>query len=355
MRWGKKKGRIAAGFSVSLHAAVYLGLAAGGFFTVLQHYSRQPNVTDVMIYNSGDMAGAGGSDADGTDAVSRDGGGDYDQRETVASTPEKAPTPDVTPASEVTPPTPGALTYAAAQRESQPESSDEKGTSNRVQDAGPEKAADQAKTSGQTNTSGTASNTGKTGPSGRRAAGPGTNDPMAPSGNIHVPDGVADFLDSVKALLPNKLSEAQVNEPKEPSIPPVEARQSNTTIITAKEMDEHHDSSVQEALQRVSGVSINDMVPGISSYVKLNGDDRVLILVDGQSLANAQGAGYGRGSVDLANLPGVGAIDHIEVTKGSGSVRYGSGAVGGVINIVTKKGDRNESSLDAYTGCTAIR
>ena len=95
MRWGKKKGRIAAGFSVSLHAAVYLGLAAGGFFTVLQHYSRQPNVTDVMIYNSGDMAGAGGSDADGTDAVSRDGGGDYDQRETVASTPEKAPTPDV--------------------------------------------------------------------------------------------------------------------------------------------------------------------------------------------------------------------------------------------------------------------
>ena len=32
-------------------------------------------------------------------------------------------------------------------------------------------------------------------------------------------------------------------------------------------MDEHHDSSVQEALQRVSGVSINDMVPGISSYV----------------------------------------------------------------------------------------
>ena len=90
-------------------------------------------------------------------------------------------------------------------------------------------------------------------------------------------------------------------------------------------------------MQRVSGVSINDMVPGISSYVKLNGDDRVLILVDGQSLANAQGAGYGRGSVDLANLPGVGAIDHIEVTKGSGSVRYGSGAVGGVINIVTKK------------------
>lgn len=101
MRWGKKKGRIAAGFSVSLHAAVYLGLAAGGFFTVLQHYSRQPNVTDVMIYNAGDMAGAGGNDADGTDAVSRDGGGDYDQKEAALSTSEKAPTEDVTPKTKV--------------------------------------------------------------------------------------------------------------------------------------------------------------------------------------------------------------------------------------------------------------
>ena len=161
---------------------------------------------------------------------------------------------------------------------------------------------------------------------------------------------MADLLDRVKALLPSKLSEAREAAPKEPSIPPVEANQSNTTIITAKEMDEHRDTSVQQALQRVTGVTVNEMVPGISSYVKLNGDDRVLILVDGQSLANAQGSGYGRGSVDLANLPGVGAIERIEVTKGSGSVRYGSGAVGGVINIVTKKGDRNESSLDAYTG-----
>lgn len=122
-------------------------------------------------------------------------------------------------------------------------------------------------------------------------------------------------------------------------------------------MESHHDTTVQQALQCVTGVTVNEMVPGISSYVKLNGDDRVLILVDGQSLANAQGSGYGRGSVDLTSLPGVGAIDHIEVTKGSGSVRYGSGAVGGVINIVTKKGDRRESSLYAYTGswgCTAI-
>nr|WP_305120468.1 TonB-dependent receptor [Megasphaera sp. SC8-1] len=179
-----------------------------------------------------------------------------------------------------------------------------------------------------------------------RAAGPGKNEAAAPAGTLQVPDAVADILDALRKKIPVKLSEAKIVPPT-PTIPP---SQSNTTVITAENMEAHQDTTVQQALQRVTGVTVNEMVPGISSYVKLNGDDRVLILVDGQSLANAQGSGYGRGSVDLASLPGIGAIDHIEVTKGSGSVRYGSGAVGGVINIVTKKGDRRESSLDAYTG-----
>ena len=169
---------------------------------------------------------------------------------------------------------------------------------------------------------------------------------MAPSGSIHIAGAVADFLDTVREMLPD-IPEQTKTEPPSPSVPP---RQSNTTIITQKEIQTHRDQTVQEALQRVTGVTVNEQVPGISSFVKLNGDDRVLILVDGQSLANAQGSGYGRGSVDLTSLPGAASIDHIEVTKGSGSVRYGSGAVGGVINIVTKKADHNESSLSAYTG-----
>mgnify|MGYP000158109124 FL=1 len=179
-----------------------------------------------------------------------------------------------------------------------------------------------------------------------RAAGPGTSQNVAPSGSIHIAGAVADFLDTVREMLPD-IPEQTKTEPPSPSVPP---RQSNTTIITQKEIQTHRDQTVQEALQRVTGVTVNEQVPGISSFVKLNGDDRVLILVDGQSLANAQGSGYGRGSVDLTSLPGAASIDHIEVTKGSGSVRYGSGAVGGVINIVTKKADHNESSLSAYTG-----
>ena len=179
-----------------------------------------------------------------------------------------------------------------------------------------------------------------------RAAGPGTDESAAPSGSIHVAGALADMLDAVRDRLPDIGKRAE----KERPVPSVTARQSNTTIITREDIQTHRDQTVQEALQRVTGVTVNEQVPGISSFVKLNGDDRVLILVDGQSLANAQGSGYGRGSVDLTSLPGIAAIDHIEVTKGSGSVRYGSGAVGGVINIVTKKADHDESTLSAYTG-----
>ena len=328
--WKGKRGRIAAGASVSLHAAVYLALAAGGFFTLFQQYTRQAGVTEVMVYNAEDLAGAGGRDAAGTD---EDLGG--------AADPEgRAEASGAMAAGEVASTNPDEMGTAAdgmtygtiSQARREGGASTGSGTVSRPPAlAGkPQSASQSGRDSGGT----------------VRAAGPGKNEAAAPAGTLQVPDAVADILDALRKKFPIKLSEVKTVPPT-PAIPP---SQSNTTVITAENMEAHQDTTVQQALQRVTGVTVNEMVPGISSYVKLNGDDRVLILVDGQSLANAQGSGYGRGSVDLASLPGIGAIDHIEVTKGSGSVRYGSGAVGGVINIVTKKGDRRESSLDAYTG-----
>ena len=328
--WKGKRGRIAAGASVSLHAAVYLALAAGGFFTLFQQYTRQAGVTEVMVYNAEDLGGAGGRDAAGTD---EDLGG--------AADPEgRAEASGAMAAGEVASTNPDEMGTAAdgmtygtiSQARREGGASTGAGTVSRPPAlAGkPQSVSQSGRDSGGT----------------VRAAGPGKNEAAAPAGTLQVPDAVADILDALRKKFPVKLSEAKIVPPT-PVIPP---SQSNTTVITAENMEAHQDTTVQQALQRVTGVTVNEMVPGISSYVKLNGDDRVLILVDGQSLANAQGSGYGRGSVDLASLPGIGAIDHIEVTKGSGSVRYGSGAVGGVINIVTKKGDRRESSLDAYTG-----
>lgn len=328
--WKGKRGRIAAGASVSLHAAVYLALAAGGFFTLFQQYTRQVGVTEVMVYNAEDLAGAGGRDAAGTDE-DQGGAADLDSSAGVSGTLTngEAASPSL---DEVGTAADGLTYEVISQASREKAASTGSGTVSRPPAlAGkPQSASQSGRDSGGTG----------------RAAGMGKNEAAAPAGTLQVPDAVADILDALRKKFPIKLSEAKTVPPT-PAIPP---SQSNTTVITAENMEAHQDTTVQQALQRVTGVTVNEMVPGISSYVKLNGDDRVLILVDGQSLANAQGSGYGRGSVDLASLPGIGAIDHIEVTKGSGSVRYGSGAVGGVINIVTKKGDRRESSLDAYTG-----
>lgn len=328
--WKGKRGRIAAGASVSLHAAVYLALAAGGFFTLFQQYTRQAGVTEVMVYNAEDLAGAGGRDAAGSDedqGVAADLDSSAGVSGTLTNGEAASPSLD-----EVGTAADGLTYEVISQASREKAASTGSGTVSRPPAlAGkPQSASQSGRDSGGT----------------VRAAGPGKNEAAAPAGTLQVPDAVADILDALRKKFPVKLSEAKIVPPT-PAIPP---SQSNTTVITAENMEAHQDTTVQQALQRVTGVTVNEMVPGISSYVKLNGDDRVLILVDGQSLANAQGSGYGRGSVDLASLPGIGAIDHIEVTKGSGSVRYGSGAVGGVINIVTKKGDRRESSLDAYTG-----
>ncbi|MFR4383366.1 MAG: TonB-dependent receptor [Phascolarctobacterium sp.] len=45
----------------------------------------------------------------------------------------------------------------------------------------------------------------------------------------------------------------------------------------------------------------------------------------------------GRASFDLNQLPDVAQIERIEVVKGHGGALYGSDAVGGVVNIITKK------------------
>ena len=124
----------------------------------------------------------------------------------------------------------------------------------------------------------------------------------------------------------------------------------NTTVITAREIEDNHYQSVDEAIGHVNGVSIVRMGGGEIQYVRINGDDRVVVMVDGQKLNNDQGAVSGRASVDLNMIPSMDNIQRIEVVKGGGSALYGSDAVGGVINIITKNAVKNETKVDINTG-----
>lgn len=119
-------------------------------------------------------------------------------------------------------------------------------------------------------------------------------------------------------------------------------------VVTSEDIEANHYNDVAEAMSHVSGVVAG--TTGNSDIVTINGDERVLILVDGQRVNVDQGAVLGKSSVSLQMLPSLKNVDRIEVVRGSGSALYGADAVGGVINIVTKTAKEICTTLDVNTG-----
>jgi vitamin B12 transporter len=113
------------------------------------------------------------------------------------------------------------------------------------------------------------------------------------------------------------------------------------TVISAADIAHAQGKSLPELLNTVPGITFSgaNNAPGISSSVYLRGasSGNTLILVDGFPVNNADGID---GTYDLNAFP-LDIIDHIEILKGTGSTLYGSDAVAGVINIITKHGKEN--------------
>lgn len=124
----------------------------------------------------------------------------------------------------------------------------------------------------------------------------------------------------------------------------------NVSVITAEEIEANHYSSVAEALGHVNGVFISNGSAGNDTEVRLNGDERVVIMVDGRRINDDQGVAATRASANLESIASMKNIERIEVVKGGGSALYGSDAIGGVINIITKKGDSLRTTLDVNAG-----
>lgn len=126
----------------------------------------------------------------------------------------------------------------------------------------------------------------------------------------------------------------------------------NISVVGAEEIEQKKYQDMGEVLKDVSGVTVLDTGLGTKEKtIKLNGDDRVLILVDGRRVGTDMGSNAGgRGSVDMNQLPDTNMIERVEVLKGAGGALYGSEAVGGVINIITKKADMTNGKFSLGFG-----
>lgn len=118
----------------------------------------------------------------------------------------------------------------------------------------------------------------------------------------------------------------------------------NISVITKESIADNNYSDAAEAISKVPGVNVlGSGAKGTSmgqDKILINGDERVLVLIDGRRVNLGSSGNY---SADW--LPPVNAIERIEVLKGAGSALYGTDAVGGVINIITKKGSELESHV----------
>lgn len=113
-------------------------------------------------------------------------------------------------------------------------------------------------------------------------------------------------------------------------------------VITAQDIEAKAYRDVTDALQAVPGVFVvgGPSSKGGTPEISIRGmhPKYTLILVDGKPQGSRQAYynGYGRGA-ESGWLPPLVAIERIEVVKGPMSSLYGSDALGGVVNIITKK------------------
>ena len=122
-------------------------------------------------------------------------------------------------------------------------------------------------------------------------------------------------------------------------------------VVTKEDIERISASTLKDVFEKIPSINAQfGRFPHPSSASKASvsirgaGANGTLILIDGKRLS-----GETEGPYELNRIPAA-MIERIEIVKGSMSTLYGSDAIGGVINIITKKVDKNNSTLDVKYG-----
>ena len=121
----------------------------------------------------------------------------------------------------------------------------------------------------------------------------------------------------------------------------------DVSVIEREEIEAAGQSTLTELLGRQPGIQFSSNGgPGSTSslYVRGTNAEHIVVLVDGIRVNSAT-----LGSTSFSRMP-LSQIDHIEILRGPASALYGADAIGGVIQIFTRKGDGGGAKFNAEAG-----
>ena len=151
------------------------------------------------------------------------------------------------------------------------------------------------------------------------------------------------FLSPVYAQEEVKLEEVVISTTKN------EQKQSQTgkvvTIIGPEILERSHGKNLTDLLNEQAGIVVSGATGNLglnkSIFIRGAAGAYAVVLIDGVVVSSPLGNGN---AFDL-RMFSIDQIDHIEILKGGQSTIYGSDAVSGVINIITKKGAKGGNSV----------
>ena len=135
--------------------------------------------------------------------------------------------------------------------------------------------------------------------------------------------------------------EVVVTADREPE--PISRTGSSISVVKGETLATSNPGSLVDALRTVPGLDISESGgPGPTTNIRLRGANtgQTLVMIDGIRINDPTAAS---GDFDFAMFA-PSAIERIEVLKGPQSALYGSDAMGGVVNIITKKGRARRNS-----------
>lgn len=137
---------------------------------------------------------------------------------------------------------------------------------------------------------------------------------------------------------------------------PAEDIPASVSVITAEEIAANPATTLPDLLARQTGIVVRDSSGSPDRSIDLRGfgvggTQNTLILLNGQRISEVE-----LQTAAFSSIP-LGSIERIEVLRGTGAVLYGSGATAGVVNIITRPPQPNETAgaLGGFVGSYATR